>query len=80
MYHKRNLIRYGGDNVIRTDELRGAIAKRGLSQAKIARAIGITENTFYRKMKKGVFGSDEIEIMIDLLQIDDPASIFFATK
>ena len=31
-------------------------------------------------MNKGVFGSDEIECMIDTLDIDDPAKIFFAKK
>lgn len=66
--------------MIRTDELIGCIAKRGLSQASVAKEIGITPKTFYEKMKKGVFGSDEIEKMIDLLKIENPAEIFFAGK
>lgn len=40
--------------------------------------IGITPKTFYDKMKNGVFGSDEIQIMIDELHIDNPMPIFFA--
>lgn len=64
--------------MIRTDELRGIIAKKGLSQAKVAEMLGITPKTFYEKMKIGVFGSDEIQIMIDNLDIDNPAEIFFA--
>ena len=31
-------------------------------------------------MKIGVFGSDEIQIMIDVLNIEDPAAIFFAKE
>ena len=31
-------------------------------------------------MKNGVFGSDEIQIMIDELHIDDPVAIFFAKE
>ena len=62
--------------MIKTDELRGIIAKRGCSQSEIANKIGITPKTFYEKMKNGVFGSDEIQIMIDELQIEDPISIF----
>ena len=31
-------------------------------------------------MKKGVFGSDEIHIMIETLEIKDPMDIFFAEK
>ena len=66
--------------MIKTAELRGIIAKNGLSQSDVALKIGITPKTFYEKMKIGVFGSDEIQIMIDELHIDDPASIFFAKE
>ena len=64
--------------MIRTDELRGVIAKNGLSQSDVAAKIGVTPKTFYEKMKNGVFGSDEIQIMIDELHIDVPMAIFFA--
>ena len=64
--------------MIRTDELRGVIAKNGLSQSDVAAKIGVTPKTFYEKMNNGVFGSDEIQIMIDELHIDDPMAIFFA--
>lgn len=66
--------------MIRTDELRGIIAKRNMSQAKVAAIIGITPKTFYQKMKIGVFGSDEIQIMIEALKIDNPIEIFFAKE
>lgn len=64
--------------MIKTDELRGIIAKKGLSQSKVAEMIGITPKTFYEKMKIGVFGSDEIQIMIEKLDIENPIEIFFA--
>lgn len=64
--------------MIAIDQLRGAIAARGLSQRKVAGILGITEATFYKKMKRGVFDSDEISALIDILQIDDPMRIFFA--
>ena len=66
--------------MIKTDELRGIIAKNGLSQSDVAKMIGVTPKTFYEKMKNGVFGSDEIQIMIDELHIDNPMPIFFAHK
>lgn len=66
--------------MIRTDKLRGLIAEKGLSQNEVAKEIGIAPKTFYEKMKRGIFGSDEIQIMIDLLQISDPAAIFFAKE
>lgn len=66
--------------MIRTDELRGIIAKNGLSQAQVAKILGITPKTFYEKMKNGVFGSDEIQLMIEKLHINNPVDIFFATE
>lgn len=64
--------------MILTNELKGIIAKQGYSQRQVANMIGITEKTFYEKMKKGVFTSSEIEAMIRILHIKDPNSIFFA--
>lgn len=66
--------------MIDTNALRGKIAEKGFSQARVAESIGITPKTFYEKMGRGVFGSDEIEDMIRLLEIDDPVRIFFAEK
>lgn len=66
--------------MIKTDELKGVIVKNGYSQSDIAKMIGVTPKTFYEKMKNGVFGSDEIQIMIDNLHIDDPLEIFFAKE
>lgn len=66
--------------MILTNELLGMIARKRLTQADVAQAIGVTPKTFYNKMKKGVFGSDEIEKMIRLLDIAEPDKIFFAEK
>ena len=59
-----------------TARLRGVIAERGLSQRKVAEHLGISEKTFYSKMKKGTFGTDEAKKMIELLKIRDPVDIF----
>lgn len=66
--------------MIKTDELRGIIAKNGMSQTEVAKKIGVTPKTFYEKMKNGVFGSNEIQIMIEELHIDNPVEIFFANE
>ena len=66
--------------MIRTDKLKGVIAEKGYSQTDIAKFIGVTPKTFYGKMKIGVFGSDEIQIMIDQLKIENPMEIFFAKE
>ena len=66
--------------MIDTNALRGAIAAKGMTQQEVALHIGMTPKTFYSKMKKGVFGSDEMESMIDLLSLENPGEIFFKGK
>ena len=66
--------------MIKVNELRGIIIKNEKTQSDVAKMLGISPKTFYAKMKKGVFGSDEIEIMIAGLNIEDPMSIFFARE
>lgn len=66
--------------MVDTNALKGIIVSRGKTQEDVAYEIGITPKTFYTKMKKGVFGSNEMEKMIDYLNIEDPVAIFFAKK
>lgn len=66
--------------MIDTNALKGIIVANGLTQQDVAREIGIAPKTFYAKMKKGVFGSDEMEDMIELLNIENPGAIFFAPE
>ena len=66
--------------MINTDRLRGISAEKRLTQQDVAAMIGVTPKTFYDKMKKGVFGSDEIEIMVEKLNISDPMNIFFTKE
>lgn len=64
--------------MVAVEKLRGIIAERGLSKKQVASAIGISEKTFYLKMKKGVFGTDEAIKMAKFLNIENPAEIFLA--
>ena len=66
--------------MVNTAELRGIIAKNGKTQTDMAKILNITPKTFYVRMKNGVFGSDEIQTMIDVLHIENPMEIFFAKK
>ncbi len=66
--------------MINTDELRAIIAKNGKTQSDIAKMLNITPKTFYIRMKKGIFGGDEIQIMIKELNIKNPMDIFLLMK
>ena len=63
--------------MVNTNKLHGKIVEKGYSKRSFAHKIGMSEATFYRKMKSGVFGSDEIEKMIEILDIENPTAIFF---
>lgn len=59
------------------NKLRGKIAENGMTQAQLAKAIGMSEVTFCRKLASGKFGLQDAEKMISILKITDPAAVFF---
>ena len=66
--------------MIAVNKLRGIIVENGMTQKEVAEKLGMSQKTFYNKMKKGVFGTDEGEKMVSVLSIENPADIFFANK
>lgn len=64
--------------MVNVSKIKGLMAEKNLSGIDVAKALEITPKTFYEKMKKGRFDSNEMEAMIVVLDIRDPASIFFA--
>lgn len=66
--------------MINTNRLRGRMAEKGISQPSMAKLLKMSPATFYRKMRKGVFDSDEIEIMLKSLGYDSLLTIFFPKK
>ena len=66
--------------MIDTNKLRGLMAEKGRSGKDMARVIRKTPKTFYEKMKKGVFDSDEIAAMVEDLTIKNPMEIFFVEE
>ena len=65
---------------MKTTKLKALIMEAGMTQQDVARHLGITPKTFYAKMKKGVFGTDEVTEMIDLLKIQNPEEIFLEAE
>lgn len=64
--------------MIKTQELKAELMRKNMTQQDMAHILRMTPKTFYTKMKKGAFGSDEIKIMIDVLELKNPLDIFFA--
>lgn len=58
--------------------LKAAMVKKGLTQREVANKLGMSQRTFSARLAKGVFGSDEIEKLMNILDISNPVEIFFA--
>lgn len=63
--------------MINANLIRAKIVENGMTQAQVAKEIGMTAKTFCDKMKTGKFGLDEADKMIKLLNIEEPAKYFF---
>lgn len=66
--------------MVHVKKLRGKMAEKGRTGKDMARVIKKTPKTFYDKMKKGVFDSDEITAIVEDLGIENPCEIFFAEE
>ena len=66
--------------MVHVKKLRGKMAEKGRTGIDMARVIKKTPKTFYDKMKRGVFDSDEITAMVEDLGIENPMEIFFAEE
>lgn len=60
--------------------LKAEIVRNGYTQASLAKELGMTDKTLCSRLKTGDFGTKEIEILIDVLHLEDPMSIFFAKQ
>lgn len=64
--------------MLNVPEFRAAMVRKGYTQKALAKILGMSEKTFYDRIKKKHFGSDEIETLIKVLEISDPMPIFFS--
>ena len=65
--------------MIDVNKLKGKMAEKGRTGKHMAAVIKKTPKTFYSKMKKGVFDSDEIIAIVEDLELTNPGEIFFAS-
>jgi transcriptional regulator with XRE-family HTH domain len=64
--------------MLNVPEFRAAMVRKGYTQKALAKILGMSEKTFYDRIKNKRFGSDEIETLIKVLEISDPMPIFFS--
>ncbi len=66
--------------MVQTDRLKREIETQQLSDAQVAWHLGISEQCFSRKMKSGRFGTQDMQLLTELLDLQDPETIFFAQE
>lgn len=66
--------------MVDTNKLRGLIAEKGLTGAKVATLLNISSKTFYTKMKTGAFRLAEVNALVAILGITNPEKIFFRQR
>jgi len=64
--------------VLNKQLFKSELVKNGYTYKAMAEKLGISERTFSTRVKKGDFGSEEIDKMIPLLHLEDPMPVFFA--
>ena len=63
--------------LLNRNALKAEMVRYGYTNASMAEKLGMSPRTFSTRLNDG-FGSDEMDILIDLLHIDNPTPIFFA--
>lgn len=68
--------------MVDSNKLRGCLKEHQITQEEISKKIGITPKTFTSRLRSGVFKTDEIDAIINVLGIDKDRAIeiFFARK
>lgn len=64
--------------MVKVNELRGLMVARGYTQEQLAKKMGISSRTLSTRFRKGIFQSDEMELLIEILEIKNPSYIFFS--
>lgn len=68
-------------SMLNTNKLRALMIANGYNISSTARKLGISPNTLGKKLSgKSQFNLDEVDKLIRIFHIQDPASIFFASE
>lgn len=66
--------------MVNTLELKAVIVRKGMKQIEVAKKMGMSRKTWFDRMSKKKFDSDEMYKLIQILDIENPTPIFFADE
>ena len=64
--------------MVQTDRLEREIETQQLTHAQVAWHLGISEQCFCKKLQSGRFGTQDMQLLTELLELKCPEAIFFA--
>lgn len=63
--------------MLNKNALKAEMVRYGYTNEAMAKKLGMSARTFSKRLNKG-FGSDEMDILVEVLHIANPTPIFFA--
>lgn len=64
--------------MVQTDRLKWEMETQGLTATQVAWHLGISEQCYCKKLQSGKFGTQDILLLTELLELKHPEAIFFA--
>lgn len=65
--------------MVDTDQLKGIIVSRKLTQKAVYEQMGLTKRQWDARMEKRKLDTDEMYSLCNILDIEEPISVFFAS-
>lgn len=66
--------------MVQTEKLKQALWARGLTDERVAWHLGISEQCWQRKLERGRFGTQDVELLRCLLGLECPEDLFFTYR
>ena len=63
--------------MIQSNNLLDKMTEKNITKRSLAKKLNISPKTLYLKLKSGIFRSDELEIIVDVLDISNPWEFLF---
>lgn len=64
--------------MIDRNALKAEFVRNGYTQKAVSELLGISEKTLITRLKTGNFTTNEAQILVEKLHIENPVAIFFA--
>lgn len=63
--------------MVDVNKLKGLIVEKGLTQTEVYNRMGLSKRQWQGRIEKKKFDSDDMLLLIRILEIDNPSPIFF---